>query len=270
MSTHTRLRTALALLALAIPAAAQDNQPAKPAPAAPAAPAKPAAAPQAAAKQAVASPADAEVIVAQLPTYPMNSCIACGKIWGPEDTPLDLVRQGRLIRVCNEACVKPFDVQSAKWFKVLDDQIIAAQTASYPLTQCPLSHEPLGKKPKYAVVGTRLIEVCCGDCRQEVLGDPAKSAAILKQVDEALVAAQSQDYPLETCVVDGKPLGESKVQRLHGVTLVRFCSADCEAKFAESPREHVAKVAAARKSRPAGSSPGADKAKGEAEGKPGR
>jgi len=265
MSIDTRLRTALALLALALPAAAQDQPKDKPQDTPPGN--SQAGGAPAVAKKDAASPGDAAIVAAQLPTYPMNSCVACGTIWGAEDTPLDLVRQGRLVRVCNEGCVKPFDVQSAKWFKVLDDQIIAAQAATYPLTQCPLSHEQLGKKPKYTVVGTRLIEVCCGDCKQELLGDPAKSAAVLKQIDEALLAAQTKDYPLETCVVDGKLLGESKVQRLYGVTLVRFCSADCETKFEESPREHVAKVAAARKAKPAGNAPKGDD---KPEGKPGR
>jgi len=263
MARDIRLRTALALLALALPAAAQD----KPKQGTPPGHSQAGGAP-AVAKKDAASPADAAIIAAQLPTYPMNSCVACGKIWGPQDTPLDLVRQGRLVRVCNEGCVKPFDDQSAKWFKVLDDQIIAAQAATYPLTQCPLSHEELGKKPKYTVVGTRLIEVCCGDCKKELLGDPAKSATVLKQIDEALVAAQSKDYPLETCVVDGKPLGDSKEQQLYGVTLVRFCSADCAAKFDEAPREAVAKVTAARKAKPAGNSPDAGETK--PEGKPGR
>ncbi|HZM00022.1 MAG TPA: hypothetical protein VFD43_07195, partial [Planctomycetota bacterium] len=243
-----------ALVALALPAAAQEGGAPPPA-------ARPAAAPQAAA----AASSDAAVIAAQKPTYPMNTCIACARSWGATDAPLDIVRQGRLARVCNEECVKAFDAQAAKWFKVLDDQIIAAQTASYPLTQCPVSGEELGKKPKYAVVGTRLIEVCCGDCKQELLAKPDAAAAALAKVDAALITAQGRDYPLETCVVDDKPLGAPGLQTLYGVTLVRFCCEGCQAAFDAGPREFVAKVQAARKAKagPAGKhggeKPGADK-----------
>lgn len=230
-------RASLALIALALPAAAQDgHQHASGAD-------KPAAA-----ANGAAPAANEALIAAQKPTYPMNSCVACGKIWGEQDAPLDIVFQGRLVRLCNAECVKAFGAQAAKWFKVLDDQIIAAQAATYPLTHCPVTDEELDKKPKYVVIGTRLVETCCGDCKKELLGDGVKAAAALAKVDAALIAAQGQSYPLAACVVDDQPLGDAPVQTLHGVTLVRFCSEACEAKFKAGPKEFLAKLEAARRS----------------------
>src|SRR6185436_1418195 len=254
MSIDSRFRAALALIALAAPLAAQSAAPA-PAPATPApAAAAPKSAPAAAAPGGVAA-YEAPIIAAQKPSYPMNSCLACGKVWGPEDHPLDLVRQGRLVRVCGPDCVKPFDAQAAKWFKVLDDQIIAAQSSTYPLTHCPVTNEELGKKPKYTVVGTRLIEVCCNDCKKELATNPTTAAAAIAKIDAALVAAQGSSYPLDTCVVDGKPLAGTHVQTLYGVTLVRFCSDACQAKFLEAPRDYLPQLEAARKGQPAAPKP---------------
>lgn len=245
MAIDSRLRAALALIALAAPVAAQGAAPA-PAPT----PAPAASAPAAAPGGGVAA-YEATIIAAQLPSYPMNTCIACGKPWGPDHQPVDIVRQGRLVRVGTD-CVKAFDAQAVKWFKVLDDQIIAAQTATYPLTHCPVTNEELGKKPKYAIVGTRLIEVCCNDCKKELATNATTAAAAIAKIDEALVAAQAKAYPLDTCVVDGKPLGDTHVQKLYGVTLVRFCSDACQAKFLEAPRDYLPKLEAARKAQPAG------------------
>ena len=238
----SRLRAALALIALAAPLAAQSAAP-TPAP-------TPAAAPKAAATGGGVAAYEATIIAAQLPSYPMNTCIACSKPWGPEHQPVDIVRQGRLVRVGTD-CVKAFDAQAAKWFKVLDDLIQAEQVANYPLTHCPVTNEELGKKPKYTIVGTRLIEICCNDCKKELAQNPATAAAAIAKIDEALVAAQAKSYPLGTCVVDDKPLADSKVQKLYGVTLVRFCSDACQAKFLEAPRDYLPKLEAARKGQPA-------------------
>ena len=234
--SSSRLRTALALIALAAPLAAQGAAPPPP--------------PKDAATGGGVAAYEATIVAAQLPSYPMNTCIACSKPWGPEHQPVDIVRKGRLVRV-GAGCVKAFDAQEAKWFKVLDDLIQAEQVASYPLTHCPVTNEELGNKPKYTIVGTRLIEVCCNDCKKELAQNPATAAAAIAKIDEALVAAQAKSYPLTTCVVDDKPLADSKVQKLYGVTLVRFCSDACQAKFLEAPRDYLPKLEAARKGQPA-------------------
>jgi hypothetical protein len=150
--------------------------------------------------------------------------------------------------------------------KVLDDQIIAAQSATYPLANCPVSGEELGMKPKYMVLGTRLVEVCCGDCRKTLLSDPKAAAAALAKIDEGLIAAQAMAYPVKTCVVDDKPLGDAKVQMLYGVTLVRFCSDACETKFKADPQAFATQFDALRRSEVA-AAPKADKTKSD-EAKP--
>jgi hypothetical protein len=244
MRFDSTLRACFVLVALAWPTAAQSAAPQR----APGSgqPAAVPAAPAAVAADAPASASDEAVIAAQKPNYPLNSCLACGKIWGEHDTPLDIVRQGRLARVCNAECAKAFDAQAARWFKVLDDQVIAAQAPTYPLTHCPVTDDVLNKKPKFVVIGTRLVKVCCGDCRKELLGDPEAAAAAFAKVDAGLLAAQSISYPLKTCVVDDKPLGDAPVQMLYGVTLVRFCSDACEAQFKADPHAFRTKIEALR------------------------
>ena len=113
MSIDARLRTALALLALALPAAAQDKPKDKPGHAAPARPGRRKGARRAVAKKDAASPGDAAIVAAQFPTYPMNSCVACGKIWDRGTRRSTFVRQGRLVACATRAAVKPFDDQAA-------------------------------------------------------------------------------------------------------------------------------------------------------------
>lgn len=255
MPINAALAACLVMVALAAPAVAQGaaappdpaGAPDAPAPAAPAAPAMPATS----AARSPGAATEAELIAAQKPCYPMNSCLACGAIWSASDTPLDIVRLGRLAVVCNADCAKAFDAEAPKLFKVLDDQVIAAQAASYPLTQCPVTGDTLGRKPKHVVLGTRLVEVCCGDCRKELYSDAAAAAAAFAQVDAGLLAAQSGHYARTTCVVDDKPLGDAPVQQLYGLTLVRFCSDGCQAQFQADPQAFRAQLATLRPAAPA-------------------
>jgi YHS domain-containing protein len=168
-----------------------------------------------------------------------------------------VLRDGRMVSFCCNDCMGEFDKAPARYHKQLDEAVVAAQAASYPLTTCPMSDEPI-EKPKYAVVGTRLIAVCCNSCKQDVAADPR---AALAKVDAAIIEVQARDYPLETCVVDDRPLGEGRVRSLHGLTLVQFCSAPCAAHFRAEPPGFLARLEDARAQ---------GKGRADGTGKPGR
>jgi YHS domain-containing protein len=243
MTTRHRPYTTMLLagLLLAAPGLCAQDRGAD-GPGAPAAPAAPAAQAAQAAPAVPAAGSDAEQIAAQRPTYPLEVCIISGEPLGAMGARKDVLREGHMVSFCCNDCVKEFDKTPAKYIKQLDEAVVAAQLPTYPLKTCPISGEPL-EKPKYAVVGTRLIAVCCNSCKKDVAAD---GRAALAKVDAAIIEIEARSYPLETCVVDGKPLGDKPVRNLHGLTLVEFCSAECAAHFRAEPSGFLKQLEAAR------------------------
>src|SRR5262245_31131360 len=117
-STRILIATTLALLSAPI-AVAQDTKP-KPAP-----PAKPAPA------AAPATPAVSPIVAKQMPSYPMTTCVACGKAL-PEK-PVEYVKGNHLYRLCSDGCEKAVDADTAGMSKKIDEAVIAQQKPTYPM-----------------------------------------------------------------------------------------------------------------------------------------
>src|SRR5262245_23657540 len=73
-----------------------------------------------------------------------------------------------------------------------DEQVIASQLPSYPLTTCPISREPLDSmgKPFDLVNEGRLVRLCCKSCVKEFKKDAESVAKTIKAIDEAVVKEQ--------------------------------------------------------------------------------
>jgi YHS domain-containing protein len=208
---------------------------------------------------------DAALIAAQKPCYPLTTCVVGGEELGSGGmTPVDIIYEGRLVSFCCSDCEATFKKTPADYLKKIDDAVIAAQTAGYPLDTCPNSGEKLDASAKSFVVGTKLMKTCCNDCKKEVLGDPSKALAML---DAAYIAKQEKDYPLTTCPMSGEKLGAKPVKILYGTQLVEFCCKDCAKDFSKDPKAGLAKLAAARSAKPAAPAPKAGEGdKGDAHG----
>jgi YHS domain-containing protein len=120
--------------------------------------------------------------------------------------------------------------------EVSKEVVIATQLPSYPLATCPVSGEKLSDKAVDYVTQGRLVRLCCKDCIAEVEKAPA---AIIAKVDAAVIAAEKASYPLKTCPISGKKLGEmgDPVEYVHGTRLVRFCCGNCTKAFEKNPEE---------------------------------
>lgn len=128
-----------------------------------------------------------------------------------------------------------------------DDAIIAEQLPSYPAGACVVSDEELGGEsgdPISYVHEGRLYRLCCKSCIKLLAKSPAEYAA---KVDAAVVKEQLPSYPLETCPVSGKKLGEmgAAVDVVVGTRLVRLCCPSCKPALAKDPTAALAKVNAA-------------------------
>jgi len=207
-----------------------------------------AAAPQDAAKAKQIDKVDpnAAIIKEQLPSYPLGTCIVSDEELGGMGDPINMVVDGKLVRLCCKGCVKAVKKDPAKYVAKVNAAVIKAQLASYPMETCAVSGEKLGGMgdPIDHVEGTRLVRFCCGGCVKAFKKDPAK---FMESVDAALMAAQRPNYPLKACLVSGEDLGSmgEPIELLHGTRLVRLCCKGCVKGFHKDPAAFIAKLDAA-------------------------
>jgi hypothetical protein len=209
-----------------------------------------------AAAPAASTQTDEQVIAAQLPSYPLGTCVVSEEEMGGEHGEIvDFVLrpeegEPRLFRLCCKGCKKMLAKDPEAAIAALDARIVAEQAPLYALETCAVSGEPLGSmgEPVDMVVGTRLVRLCCKGCKKGVAKDPAKAVA---KADEAAMKQQAASYPLETCVVSGEPLGDmgEPVEFMYGYRLVKLCCKGCKKGFEKNPSELVAKLDTARASK---------------------
>ncbi len=192
-----------------------------------------------AAKPAGATPEDARIVAEQSPSYPLTTCPISNEPLDSMGKPSDLVHEGRLVRLCCKSCVKEFKKDPTATLKRIDEGVVKAQKASYPLPTCVVSGEALAGDTFEYVHGTRLVRLCCKDCVMGLQKDPAKYMA---KIDAALIAEQKKTYPLTTCLVSGKPIEGAGVDQLYGTRLTRFCCEKCPKAFAAEPAKYLAQL----------------------------
>jgi hypothetical protein len=194
-----------------------------------------------AAKPASATPDDAKVIAKQVPSYPLTTCPISHEPLDAMGKPLDMVHEGRLVRLCCKGCLKEFKQDPAKTLKAIDEGVVKAQRASYPLKTCVVSGEELGGmgEPFEMVHGTRLVRLCCKSC---VKGFQKDSDKLMAKIDAALIAEQKKSYPLTKCLACEKALEGEGFDQLYGTRLTRFCCETCSATFAKEPAKYLAQL----------------------------
>lgn len=166
--------------------------------------------------------------------YPSTVCVVSGTALG--ESPVVLDHDGREVRFCGQACAAKFSSDVVGYLSGLDAAIVASQSEIYPLDTCVVTGEPLGREgPPFDLVhANRLVKLCCGGCRKGFEKDAVAHVAAL---DEAVVAQQAGSYPLTTCVVSGKPLGEMGEPFDYVVAgrLVRLCCGGCVEELLKNP-----------------------------------
>ena len=195
------------------------------------------------------APDEAAIIAAQLPSYPMGNCVVSDEpMGGDHGEPINVVHEGRLFRLCCKMCKKMLAQSPEEYVAKLDAAIIAEQTPYYALETCAISGEPLDGMGGAidTVVGTRLVKVCCKGCIKGVQKNPAEALA---KVDAAMMEAQAESYPLETCVISGEPLGSmgEAISTMYGYRLVKVCCKGCIKGVQKKGHEVIAKLDAAAK-----------------------
>ena len=115
--------------------------------------------------------------------YPLTTCLVSDeKLGGPEEPPVSLVHDGQEFRFCCKKCIKKFNEDPAKYHALLQQEIVKAGKASYPLDTCVVSGEKLDQDAYDYVYQGQLVRFCCKKCVKEFDADPAK---FLSKIDAA-------------------------------------------------------------------------------------
>lgn len=173
--------------------------------------------------------------------YPLATDPVSGEALGK--TPVIVQHGGRELRFASAANYEQFKASSKDYLAKLDKQLIEQQSASYPNKVCAVSGEALGSMGDAVNVihNNRLVRLCCAGCKEELDTD---AAGVFKKLDEAVVKAQSENYPLKTCVVSGEKLDSmgGSVNHVVANRLVKFCCAGCADEFKKDPAAHLKKI----------------------------
>ena len=111
----------------------------------------------------------------------------------------------------------------------------------WPLDTCVVSGEKLGGmgEPLVKLEGGREVRFCCAGCVKSLTKEPA---GYLQKADAAIITLQDAQYPLETCVNSGEPLGDKPVVAVVGNRLVKTYCKDCMAAAQKDPAATIAKL----------------------------
>lgn len=168
-----------------------------------------------------------------------TECIVSGEELKPEKAKT-FEAGGRTFSTCCSRCKSKVEKAPEKYVAKLDEATIAAQTANYPLTECPISGEKLGKSAKNIVVDGTMVRLCCGACKEKAhkyAGD------IIPKIVAAAHAAQVADYQPAACPVSGDEVDPADATDvMYGTRLVRLCCKRCVSAFKKSPAKHLASL----------------------------
>jgi YHS domain-containing protein len=179
--------------------------------------------------------------------YPLRNCVIL-------DVELDqrsvaLAFSGREIRVCCRDCASEFKRNYDRWIGVVDQRITEEQEAFYPLGTCVVDGTKLDDGSRLDFVfRNRLFRVCSRECQEQIERAPAK---YFEALNRAVIDKQKPGYPLDKCVVSGKPLGAEAVDHVVANQLVRLAGANQVPRFNKNPAKYLAEVRAAAKQKPA-------------------
>ena len=112
--------------------------------------------------------------------------------------PIDYVYQNRLVRLCCKGCIKKLNANPEKYLSELDKEIVAQQTAGYPLKTCVASGDKLGGDMGDVVdyvFANRLIRLCCKGCKKDFQKDPAKYLAMLDKAAPGNKTGSAAKHP---------------------------------------------------------------------------
>lgn len=89
--------------------------------------------------------------------------------------------------------------------------------------------------------------------RKSIIGLALLLGSTVAVAAEPTTAPSAKPYPLDTCLVSGKPLGSmgDAVAIVHEGQEIKFCCSGCVAPFKKEPQKYLGKLKANATTRPA-------------------
>lgn len=208
---------------------------------------------------------DEASIAHQTTNYPLSVCVVSGKPL-PERAPT-ATHDGKVVKLCCKTCADTFaknpneflarvdtakstsfgsrPVATTTWTETQTAAWIDLQRSNYPLSTCVVSGKPLYQvaSPFEVLIDGTLVRLCCKECETKARENAESTVAT---VQSAAFAQQKLSYPLGTCAVSGKALGDDAVSTMFGTVLVRTCCTKCAQKVAENPVTGLTTLTTAR------------------------
>ena len=127
---------------------------------------------------------DKAIADAQRPHYALEVCPVSGQPLGSMGEPVEAVASNQLVRLCCAGCEGALEADPAQYVAKVAEAIAEKQRDAYPLDTCVVSGEALDSRGGAidAVVGGRLVRLCCAGCLNGLRRDPAGA---LKKLDDA-------------------------------------------------------------------------------------
>lgn len=173
--------------------------------------------------------------------YPLEVCILSGEPL--DDSPEIFTHEGQEIRVCCSDCKSKFAGEAYLRVDEINAALKKEQKPFYPLDKCIVTGKELGADAVDFVFRNRLFRLSSSAAEAELKKAPAKYFADL---DAAVVEKQKGSYPLKTCVVSDKPLGDDAIDHVVANQLVRLAGFDQLTAFNENPGKFLVKIREAK------------------------
>ena len=159
----------------------------------------------------------------------------------------DAAQEGREVRFCCPGCLSAFKKDPKKYIPKMDELIIKDQMKRYPEMNCIVMEDeemtdPRGQEAmdaKNIVWKNRLVRLCCKKCVRMFKKSPDK---YMVSLNAAAIKQQDKNYPLNTCVTSGRPLGDNPKSFLVGDRLMKVCCGGCQKRAETDWRDKIAMI----------------------------
>jgi len=172
--------------------------------------------------------------------YPLEICLLSDEPL--EDDPEIFDYQGQEVRVCCNDCMSRFADEAFLHVDAIKKRLIEQQKPVYPLKKCIVTGKALDGDAVDFVFRNRLFRLSSSDAEVELKKNPSK---YFGDLDFAVIEKQKGSYPLKTCVVSDKALGDDAIDHVIANQLVRLADFDQILEFNKNPGKYLYKIRSA-------------------------
>ncbi len=158
--------------------------------------------------------------------YSLAVCGMCGTRLGARGESIEIIHQGRPLRVCSHSCKIIFESNPAAGLARFDAAMLADQRPYYPARASLVTGRPLAEDAVEFIWGNRMFVAADARERARIEADPPR---YLRVLDQRILDAQRPSYGMPNkCPVQGDILeGDPVIDIVVASRMVRLCCPRC-------------------------------------------